>query len=726
MSEVAVHPARPLVWLVASGMAVASVSGVAAQNAGATPKATQASATTATAATTGSRSVLLPDGRTVTLLASGSVSFGSGSGNSGSYSQMGGSTRVTPVLSRSLSGVVDPAAYDLQKLATLEASSKGNVPLSVSYTGARPSLPGLTWTGPNAGYVTPSAAATFGKTLRTSTATGITRIALPGPVTFTPLYVMHTVKLREITTGLQTGANVYITNVDDVNKYQLATTIDPGDDTRVSLPEGHYAATVEFEDRTNVDPVARLLVAPFTVSGDLTVTLDARTATSPVSVSTPRAATLGFTGFQINVLDPAGRALSIGTYSASSTPDQILVAPTPAGSPLRLQIQASFHLESDQSMASPYTYDLVYQSTTITKNQHYVASAGALAAVNARYYSDGAAKTAEVAMVPALRSPRADQPPASFGLDFPVALGTSRTQYTSAGIYFSQEFDTYGQPGASVLNGNYRSYKAGSHPTLDLLRGPLHPGNGLPATPAWNITSPFALPHCALCRYGDVLEFGLFPLVDNGGHAGLRADGTVNWSLNADGTEIASGMGDLGQGTSVEVDPEQTDYSVHYVVQRADAGTSTRTDTTWTFSSATKTGTKGTAVACVDATPTSASYVTGCRTQDLLTTDFQLPEDLNDSEAVGPTSAQISVAPITGAAQHPIRVFSAQVSFDGGATWQSTKAKASSGGRYQVSYANPKGATAASLRVYARDSTGSTITQTIDRAYTVRGATASS
>lgn len=724
MSEVAVHPARPLVWLVASGMVVASVSGVAAQNAGAAPKATQATVTTAAPATTGSRSVLLPDGRTVTLLASGSVLGDSGSALS--YNQSGGSTQVTPVLSRSLSGVVDPAAYDLETLATLEASSKGNLPLSVRYTGTRPSLPGLTWTGTYAGYVTPSSASTFGKTLRTSTATGITRIALPGPVTVTPLYAMHTVKLRTITTGVETGANVYITNVDDVNKYQVNDTIDPGDDTRVSLPEGHYAATVEFEDRTNVDPVARLLVVPFTVSGDTTVTFDARTATSPVSVSTPRAATLGFTGYQINVLDPAGRASTFATYTPSSDSGQILVAPTPAGSPLKLQVQASFHLESDQSMASPYTYDLVYQRTSIAQNQHYVASAGSLAAVNARYYSDGAAMTVNAAMLPALRSPRADQPPASLALPFPVALGTSRTQYTSAGVYFSQVFEDYGQPGASVMNGNYQLYKAGSQPTLDLLRGPLHPGSGLPATPAWNITSPYALPHCALCRYGDNLEFGLFPLVDNGGHAGLRAGGTVNWSLNADGTEIASGMGDLGQGTSIEVDPEQTDYSVHYLVQRPDAGTSTRTDTTWTFSSATKTGTTSTAVACVDATPTSASYVTGCRTQDLLTTDFQLSEDLNDSEAVGPTSAQISVSPITGAARHPIRIFSAQVSFDGGATWQSTTAGASGSGTYQVTYDNPKGATAASLRVYARDSTGSTITQTIDRAYTVRGASTSS
>jgi hypothetical protein len=70
-----------------------------------------------------------------------------------------------------------------------------------------------------------------------------------------------------------------------------------------------------------------------------------------------------------------------------------------------------------------------------------------------------------------------------------------------------------------------------------------------------------------------------------------------------------------------------------------------------------------------------------------------------------------------GAAPATITSFTLAVSYDEGATWQNVSTRSTGNGHYRAEIANPASAQTVSIRVQATDSGGSTIDQTIIRAY---------
>jgi hypothetical protein len=71
----------------------------------------------------------------------------------------------------------------------------------------------------------------------------------------------------------------------------------------------------------------------------------------------------------------------------------------------------------------------------------------------------------------------------------------------------------------------------------------------------------------------------------------------------------------------------------------------------------------------------------------------------------------------TGAAPAAITSLVLSVSFDEGSTWQDLSTQSAGNGRYRAEITNPASAQNVSIRVQATDSGGSSIDQTIIRAY---------
>ena len=695
-----------LTALTAQGVSVARPATVADVHAATKPVPT----TTLTGPTsdTTARRVLLPDGRQVTLLASGGVVADQGA--SMSLAQTATGYEVSPQAAGPLGLLVDPAAYNVSTLADLEAKSGGRLPLAVSYAGTRPSLPGLTWTAAHAGYLTTASAATFGAALRTKAATDVTHIALPGPTTITPQYVQHTITLKSDVTGTDANSvTAYFINVDDESRWRTSVLLQAGGQAKLSLPDGHYAVVGFFSGGS-----ARLVVTSLTVSSDRTFTIKAAQANAPLTVSTPRPANVVDISYAVDIVDGMKQYRSFIELG-----QPVLVSPLPKNAPFTVLTQAQFHLVSDQSAADPYTYDLAFSGTAIAKNQHYVATPETLAAVHASFYDDGESAPESFAMVPLLPGPSASDAPLPVGTnERAVTSGVARTQYTSAGFYWEPVLDNGSLNEFFSSVGSPRAYTAGSTPELGLVRGPLHPGFAVPATPAWNLTNPRALPGCVLCRNGDNMLFGFNALADEDGDNSYILGG-INITLDRNGKPILQVPSPLPLGTGVQVAAGTASYTLHYDLARPQANTSTLTNTVWTFKSGETTGAEqGNNVECGD--PFVGAIVYTCRVEDLLNDTIDLPQDLHSTEQTGPTSARITVTHAPGSTVHPITAFSAQVSFDAGKTWQPTTITTATGdGSYQVAYTNPTGATAAALRVHAVDSKGSAFDQTIYRAYLV-------
>jgi len=104
---------------------------------------------------------------------------------------------------------------------------------------------------------------------------------------------------------------------------------------------------------------------------------------------------------------------------------------------------------------------------------------------------------------------------------------------------------------------------------------------------------------------------------------------------------------------------------------------------------------------------------------DLLSAHLDLPLDVHDRAGAGPLQGNVLVDHEVGSAQLPIRSLQVEVSYGNG--WHSAKVRNRGHGRFAVTIPKPThGASYASLRLTARDRTGNSVTETLDRAYGIR------
>jgi subtilisin family serine protease len=126
---------------------------------------------------------------------------------------------------------------------------------------------------------------------------------------------------------------------------------------------------------------------------------------------------------------------------------------------------------------------------------------------------------------------------------------------------------------------------------------------------------------------------------------------------------------------------------------------STHTETTWTFASAPP--------------PPDVAVV-----QPLLVVDYDVGQlDQQNRSSLGQQRIELHAHRQPGAAPATITNLVLSVSYDEGATWQDLATQSAGNGRYRADITNPASAQNVSIRVQATDSGGSSIDQTIIRAY---------
>lgn len=305
---------------------------------------------------------------------------------------------------------LDPSLFDLNALERAEVG--GRLPVRVTFTGARPQLPGVTITSSGrataAGYLTAAGARAFGSALRgeprpgTGTEPAIvgdgTDIALAGaPVPpARPDLATHTltVTAANLASEPDNGGTAWVFDGSDLAAYTNLSTFRNGV-AKFSVPAGRYWVMGEFDSIKPASSITRLDILPeVTVGADTTAHVAATAATSEVTMTTPRAAAPAAVTFTAAFRDQHGNSAGVDWFDA---PGAIWVSPMsrkPAGG--ALQAYASEVAASSlRPGVNPYVYNLDYADTPdVIPAQHYQVRPSSLATVTERYYRDSSSSGA--------------------------------------------------------------------------------------------------------------------------------------------------------------------------------------------------------------------------------------------------------------------------------------------------------------------------------------------
>ena len=658
-----------------------------------------------------------------------------------------------PYLGRGL----DPGLFSIGALERAEHG--GRLPVSISYRGRAPRLPGITITrsghGIASGYLTDASAGRFGRALdrqfradhaRAGYGTdglfsGGLSIALAGtrPAGVQrprPAYPMHTLTVRgtDLAGQPDNGDQVAVFNADNCNK------LDPGSSfntfthgtTRFSVPAGHYWAIGQFTGSSTY----RLAVLPqFTVDGSKTVTVSARSATGRIGFTTPRPAILAQTSF---ALLRAGHGYTEG----------IDWMPLGSGSPLRvspvrrpptagtLQAYTFGQLTSPAGRGVPYNYTLNFPAPPgiIPASLHYTARAAGLATVRDRYYQDTKSSgftftfggtPAEVSAV------------GGVSLGFTPPMPGGQIQYLSASLptVWSSGYTQFGQASSGGQAGAYRGFRGGQQVTADWGRYPLHPTANmvLPGTRALGSSFP-TLPTAA--RAGNLLTLDMTPFGDNQpGDTGSGYAGSCNgircastYALYQNGRKIAGGNAVKAAGpfndllVQARLSPRPARLAFVLTASRASRRyrLSATSRDVWTWSTRRQpAATVPTPWTCGEtiAPGGQIGYPHRCAVQPMLMLAYQIARlSLSGTTRPGRQVISINVRHLQLSAPARITRASLAVSFDGGLTWHAARVTRTASGRFRAVFTAPAGA-AITLRTHAADAAGAQLTETITRAY---------
>jgi len=263
-------------------------------------------------------------------------------------------TYVIPLMARPyLNRFLDPALFDVTKLAA--AGAHGKIPIRIAFGGSQvPAVPGLTVTahsaGSASGYLTAASAHRFGAALaaqyradyvadfpQRATLFGVTRI-LTGSSTLSavsPQYPMRTLIIKALNRSGKPERLAFLTviNTDNLGKYVGFPVVINGA-ARISVPKGTYAIQ---DDTLALDKAGNFSVYDVYKTGiqvsrqDQTSTVDARSATSLLSVRTPQPGIQQSVELELEQADRAGGLFfsGIGIFGEG----RIYVAPTTGRTP---------------------------------------------------------------------------------------------------------------------------------------------------------------------------------------------------------------------------------------------------------------------------------------------------------------------------------------------------------------------------------------------------------
>jgi hypothetical protein len=692
----------------------------------------------ATKSTTGT--VTLPTGDRVQVLVkpdgSSSVvtrpAVSSGPGRILISQTRGGDRYVLPAVAEPyLGNRLDPALFDVTRLIKAKKAS-GRLGVTFSYTGSKPSAPGVKVTsakgGTAHGFLTAKSSKTFGQALaaqwvkdsaagwpkRSTLFDGVTKISadLPAvaPAAIKPNYPLYTLIVKVLgPDGLpQPEGEVGLVNVDDSSKAVTYLYVVDGE-ARVSVPKGHYSAISDdyrLDAGTEAEHyrITTLSDFNFTATGQ-TVTLDHRTATIAPQVSTPKPANQDGYTFELYRSDDEGfDGLDYGL--AINGPLDFRYAPAKAATHGQLFTLQGWHLASE---AGDYTYDLATSTPDVPSTPVFTFADKDLATVTSKYYNDGGAHDS-------LFIRTATYPVGlNTGIYTPVKLGTTRTEYVGATgkptwydelVIEQNNPDDFGL--VDVLD---RTIPAGAAQSASWLRGPIGAG----------VAKQTGLGFCLTCRTSKQMLVALSTVTDsNAYHTGdvfPSSDGVpvTRFRFYQNGKKIYDQ--DDSTGDVFAVPTGKATYRALLDVDRRQLSPlqSTVSKTELTFSSAKGKGAK---------LPGSwfCFLAKTCNVLPIVQAKLGLPTDLNGRLPVGKSTVTVTVAPIQKAAASAATSATLQIR-PANHDWSTVKLTSIGGGVYTGTINNT--AALAGLNVDVRfsgaDKAGSTFKQTVVRAYTVAG-----
>ncbi len=537
--------------------------------------------------------------------------------------------------------------------------------------------------------------------------------ATPRPATARPSFVQYTLTVNGIDGAGQPdqGDAVLLVSADDARRFSQIESFYQGQ-FRASVPAGTYALVSFFYDFQA--QVVRAVVLPqMTVTAARTVTLDARTATVPITVRTARPAS---SVEEEVTVDRAAKAAGDASYSFLASGQQLTWYATPT-QPVtigKLHYYVYDRLYSPAGVAPAYEYAVVLPAEgAIPASQAYTVSQGQLATQQATYYSDGQPR-------PSLETRFSFLPWefSNFRADSPFTRPLQRTEYYTGGFnivwqtYWIAYFDLSTFTFSDYYQDSYHLYAPGQRTSATWLAGPL--GNGI----GHDNSTPFIF-GCPACREPGKLDLFIWPAGDNGaGHVGyLDPADKATYKIYENSKRIVSGSGELIG--LFPVPARQETYHVVYDITRTQPWwtQSTSSHTDWTFRSAAEKGPAPKGWACLDGS-------VKCTPVPLLTASYRLAADLLGQEPPGPASFRLNIGHLQDSAAPAVTSVSAAVSFDGGKTWTAAHI-AGRRGIYTASYVNPAASQASghvAIRISAGDAGGGAFTQTVLSAYAITGA----
>jgi hypothetical protein len=635
-----------------------------------------------------------------------------------------------------LGTTMDLGLFDVTKLAAAAAGSTTTT-VQVTYrSSTTPSaVPGIRITqrsGTTAqGVVTPESGRAFGAALAdqwladhaspthtTGLFASVARVGTSAAPVVQPQFAMHTLTIngRDGAGKKDNGDSVLVYNVDDLRAYAGSASFIRGL-AKVSVPAGHYAALSFFYDfpaRT----VRGVWMPQFAVTKDAAITLDARSATSPVSIATPHPAVAAVNVVAIGRDDAVGGHASY-TFLGDGTTSFVVQPTTKAITVGQLHYYVYSRQFSAPGAASPYSYDLEFPSDGgIASDQQYVVHDSDLAAVASAYpaaHPDQQALDTRFGALPWQLF--------LFAADLTLTTPTQRTEYYSAlpslnwqGVYYSV-FDDATFTLLGAYQSAWRTYSPGTslsttwagqpqHPRL--LEGDIFIGETV----------------CPACISGARLDLLAYPFADNSpehfGFTDGAVDGlteSVSYGVYADDVPIKTG-GFLD--TEATIPPGTQRYRIDYDTIRSSATFTLSTDvqTRWTVP----------ATVAVSSLPPGwvCTYRTGaptdCGVLPLTTAAYDLPVDLLGQLGSGTATGTLRLGHLAGASSMAFSTVKVKVSYDSGQTWQAVTVTDQGSGNYGIALTVPAAGSTdgfGALQISSRDAAGGTFDQTIQHAFAI-------
>jgi hypothetical protein len=479
-----------------------------------------------------------------------------------------------------------------------------------------------------------------------------------------------------------------------------------GDGTaRLHLPRGRYVVAALIVDGDPLDPLAPIstLVHPeLELTAAQTLAVDARQA-SPVSVTLPHGSARAFNADVTYVVRRAGASRPEGFSLFLDDFSRVRVGrlgPDTQAAEIGMRVQGSWAEPGPAGSFedSPYSYNLAwYRIGGVFDRAEWTVEPGDLASVRMRYLpqvpgSLGFAASEDIGPL---------GPTAAFTVPLPVSLPFTQTAYFSVadGARWVSTFDERvttdtGEEIGLILGTDAIGYAAGRS-YEEVWNAPVY-GPVLVGSSVANHPSLFRQ---NTERFGDEIVVNTSLLGDLAGHGMFDTAATGRTVLSRDGVVIGK---EPRPGSGFYAVPRDTgDYRLETDLRRRlPGGLSTQVSLVWTFRSG--------PVAPNKVVPLPVSVV---RYAPAL-----------DQSGVAPAGARfqvpVSVQRLPGSPAGQARSLTVEVSYDDGQQWRAVPVQ-EDGGRRWVTLEHPDGSGYVSLRASAEDTTGSTVTQTIIRAYRI-------